>query len=176
MRFTPTPIEGAFVIDVEPIADERGFFALSWSPREFEARGLTARLAQCNISFNPARGTLRGLHYQAQPHEEAKLVRCTAGAVFDVLVDLRRGSPTFRRWVGHELTATNRRMLFVPEGCAHGYLTLADDSEVFYQVSAEYVPALARGVRWDDPAFGIEWPEAPRVMLERDRGYSDFGG
>jgi dTDP-4-dehydrorhamnose 3,5-epimerase len=176
MLFTPAPIEGAFVVDLQRVEDERGFFATSWSRQEFAERGLETDLALCNVSFNAASGTLRGLHYQLHPHQEVKLVRCTAGAIFDVLVDLRRGSPTFKQWFGLELTADNRRTLYVPAGCAHGYLTLEDACEVFYQVSAAYAPASARGVRWNDPAFGVAWPAEPRVMLARDRDYPDFAG
>jgi dTDP-4-dehydrorhamnose 3,5-epimerase len=173
MRFTETKVAGAFLIEPEPIADERGFFARTWCREEFTANGLNPELAQANISFNHRRGTLRGMHYQAAPHQEAKLVRCTRGAIFDVAVDLRPGSATYRAWVGAELTDANRAMLYVPEGCAHGFLTLADATEVAYQMSAPYAPAAARGVRWDDPAFGIEWPGEVLVINDRDRGYPD---
>ena len=171
MKFTETCLPGVFLIEIEPIADERGFFARSWCAREFAERGLNPNLAQCNLSFNHRAGTLRGMHYQAAPHEEAKLVRCTQGAIYDVVVDLRPGSPTYCCWAGRELTASNRSMLFIPEGCAHGFQTLTPNSEVFYQMSAFYYPAAARGVRWDDPAFGIDWPPAERTISEKDLSY-----
>jgi dTDP-4-dehydrorhamnose 3,5-epimerase len=174
MIFKGTGIDGVWVIEPERHDDERGFFARTWEPEEFTERGLNSDLAQCSISYNRQRGTLRGLHYQAAPHEEAKLVRCTAGAIFDVAVDLRPDSPTFRDWFGVELSAENRLALFVPEGCAHGFLTLADDSEVHYQISQAYVPDAGRGVRWDDPAFAIRWPSEVVVINERDKSYADF--
>jgi dTDP-4-dehydrorhamnose 3,5-epimerase len=174
MNFAETVIKGAYVIDPERLGDERGFFARTWCRREFEAHGLTAALVQCSISFNYRRGTLRGMHYQAAPHAETKLVRCTAGSVYDVIVDLRADSPTFKRWFAAELSADNRRMLYIPEGLAHGFLTLSDGAEVFYQMSEFFVPECARGVRWNDPAFGIHWPAEPTMIAERDRGYPDF--
>lgn len=174
MIFKDTGIDGAWVIEPELHEDERGFFARTWDPYEFAGHGLNPQLAQCSISFNRARGTLRGLHYQASPHEEAKLVRCTAGAIFDVAVDLRPGSSTFRDWFGAELSAENRLALYVPEGCAHGFLTLADDAEVHYQISQPYVPDAGRGVRWDDPAFAIPWPGEVVVINDRDASYPDF--
>jgi dTDP-4-dehydrorhamnose 3,5-epimerase len=174
MIFRDTGIDGAWVIEAERLEDQRGFFARTWDTNEFAERGLNPRLVQCSISFNRARGTLRGLHYQAAPHEEAKLVRCTAGAIFDVVVDLRPDSPTFRGWFGVELSAENRLALYVPETCAHGFLTLDDDCEVHYQISEFYAPEAARGVRWDDPAFAITWPAEVVVMNERDRSYPDF--
>ena len=173
MRFTETKVAGAFLIEPEPIADERGFFARTWCREEFADHGLNPELAQANISFNHHKGTLRGLHYQAAPHEEAKLVRCTRGAIWDLALDLRPGSPTYRAWSGAELSDANRAMLYVPEGCAHGFLTLTDDAEVAYQMSAPYAPEAARGVRFDDPAFGISWPGEVVVVNERDRGYPD---
>jgi dTDP-4-dehydrorhamnose 3,5-epimerase len=172
--FQATAIPGAFIIELERHCDERGLFARTWCPREFKAHGLNPRLAQCSVSFNPRKGTLRGLHYQAAPHEEAKLVRCTRGAIFDVVVDVRPHSPTVRKWVSVELTADNRHMFYIPEGCAHGFQTLEDDSEVFYQISAFYYPESARGVRWNDPAFAIVWPAEVRVISQRDRTYADF--
>jgi len=172
--FKELPLAGAFLIEPERIGDERGFFARTWCRREFEARGLSTEIVQCNVSFNPKKGTLRGMHYQAPPHEEVKIVRCTMGSVYDVIVDLRPDSPTRRKWVGLELTGENRRMLYVPKGFAHGFLTLVDNAEVFYQISEFYHPESARGVRWDDPALGIRWPQAPQVMSERDRSYADF--
>lgn len=175
MLFNETEIPGTFIVDLEPREDERGFFARAWCRREFEEQGLSGRLVQCNISFNHRSGTLRGLHYQAPPSEEAKLVRCTRGAVFDVIVDLRQDSPTFKSWAGIELTAENRRALYVPEGFAHGYQTLVDATETLYQVSEFYSPEAERGVRWDDPAFGIVWPIAgTRIISEKDRSWPDF--
>lgn len=178
MIFNETKLAGAFVVEQELFSDERGFFARSWSEREFAARGLDARLAECNISFNRRRATLRGMHFQRAPHAQPKLVRCTMGAIYDVIIDLRPASPTFKEWIGVELSAENRRMLFVPEGFAHGFQTLADDTEVFYQMSEVFAPECAGGVRWNDPAFRIEWPEpeggAERIIIARDREYADF--
>ena len=175
MLFTESPLAGAHVVDIEPIEDERGMFARSWCPDDFSLHGLDPRLAACNISFNQANGTLRGMHYQASPHEEAKLVRCTAGAIYDVIVDLRPDSPTFCRWFAVELTAHNRTALYVPSGFANGFQTLEPESEVLYLMSTPYVVEAARGVRWDDPAFAIDWPPAARrVISERDRTYPDF--
>lgn len=171
MIFEETGLAGAFVIEPERREDERGFFARTWCRDEFAAHGLNPALVQCNISFNKKRGTLRGMHYQAAPHEEAKLVRCTQGAIYDVILDLRRESATFGRWVGVELTAENRRMLYVPEGFAHGFQTLEDDSEVFYQMSAFYHAESALGARWDDPAFAIAWPLPDPILSDRDRAF-----
>lgn len=173
MRFTATAVAGVYVVEIEPRPDERGFFARTWCVEEFARAGLETRLDQCGVAYNVQRGTLRGLHYQLPPWAEVKLVRCTRGAVFDVALDLRPGSATFRRWVGTELSAENRRALYIPCGCAHGLLTLDADSEVFYQISAPYRPGSARGVRWDDPLFGIEWPAPVRVIAPRDRDYPD---
>ena len=173
MRFTETKVAGAFLIEPEPIADERGFFARTWCREEFADHGLTPELAQANLSFNHRQGTLRGLHYQAAPHAEAKLVRVTRGAIWDLALDLRRGSPTYLAWFGAELSDANRHMLYVPEGCAHGFLTLADGAEVAYQMSAPYAAEAARGVRYDDPAFGIRWPGEVAVINDRDRTYPD---
>ncbi len=174
MIFRATKLMGAYVIEPEKKEDERGFFARSWCGKEFADHRLNPRIAQCNISFNRKKGTLRGLHYQAVPHAEAKLIRCTQGAIYDVIVDLRPGSPTFRQHVGEVLTAKDHRMLYVPEGCAHGFQTLDDDTEVFYQMSEFYAPECARGVRYNDPAFGIQWPIGNPIILERDRSYPDF--
>lgn len=174
MKFTPTDLPGAYLVEIEPIADERGFFARAWDGEAFAAQGLNAALAQCNISFNRRKGTLRGMHYQAAPHEEAKLVRCTMGALLDVIVDLRPDSPTYLRHVAVELSAANRRALFVPEGLAHGFQTLVDETEVFYQMSRAFVVGAGRGVRWDDPAFAIAWPAAERTISERDRTWPDW--
>jgi dTDP-4-dehydrorhamnose 3,5-epimerase len=171
---TPTAIPGAVIVDLERHADERGFFARSWCAREFEAAGLPAGLVQCNVSWNARRHTLRGMHWQAAPHEEAKLVRCTRGAILDVVVDLRPGSPSYLRHEAVQLDEENRRALLIPPGAAHGFLTLADATEVFYQMSAFYTPGAARGARWDDPAFGIRWPAPPAIISERDRSYPDF--
>lgn len=171
MIFTETRLTGAFIVDIAPHTDERGHFARCYCIDTFAGHGIGFVPVQCNLSFNPHRGTLRGLHYQAVPVPDAKLVRCTRGAIFDVAVDLRSGSATHGEWVGVELTAENGRALFVPEGCAHGFQTLRPDSEVLYLMGAAYRPDLARGVRWDDPAFGIEWPEpAPHLNL-RDAAY-----
>ena len=174
MIFTETPSPGAFIIEPERIEDDRGFFARTWCEREMKAHDLATRWAQCSVSFNKRRGTLRGLHYQAAPHEEAKLVRCTMGAIYDVIVDLRRQSAAFKRHVAVTLSSDNRKMLYVPEGCAHGFQTLEDETEVFYQISQFYSPEHGRGVRWDDPAFAISWPPAERIMIERDRDYPNF--
>lgn len=174
MIFTETKLKGAFIIDVEPREDERGFFARSWCADEFRRHGLNSRLVQCNISFNNKRGTLRGIHYQAAPFPEAKLVRCTMGAIYDVIIDLRADSPTFKQWISVELTAENRRALYIPEDFAHGFQTLIDHTEVFYQMSEFYHPECARGLRWDDLAFGIEWPFAPWIISQQDAGYADF--
>jgi len=174
MLFEESKIGGVFEVQLERKADERGFFARSWCREEFERAGLNSGLAQCSISYNPRKGTLRGMHYQAPPYAEAKLIRCTGGAIYDVVVDLRAQSPTYRQWAGFTLTADNRAMVYIPEGCAHGFLTLEDESEIFYQISEFYNAESARGVRWDDPAFGIAWPEKPRMMSERDRTYPDF--
>lgn len=174
VTFTQTPLAGAFVVEPEPVRDERGFFARAWCQREFEVQGLASRWAQCNLSFNTKTGTLRGMHYQTAPHAEAKLIRCTRGAIHDVIVDLRPESPTFKQHFGTVLTSENRRMLYAPEGFAHGFLTLEDDTEVFYQMSAFYEPSFARGVRWNDPSFGIRWPGEVRVISEKDRNYPDF--
>jgi dTDP-4-dehydrorhamnose 3,5-epimerase len=177
VKFTPAPLAGAWVIDLEPIADDRGSFARTWCVREMEAHGLVTRAVQCSVSRNTRKSTLRGMHFQAAPHEETKVVRCTRGAIFDVIVDLRPGSATFKRWFGAELSAANGRALYVPAGMAHGFQTLADDTEVAYQISEFHHPESARGVRWDDPAFSIEWPQAAsRVIHPKDLAYPDFAG
>jgi len=169
--FSETKLEGVYIIDLEKVEDERGFFARTFCQRDFEAHGLNPRLVQCSISLNKKRGTLRGMHYQAPPYQEAKLVRCTRGALYDVAVDLRVDSPTFKHWVGVELTAENHRMLYIPEGCAHGFQTLEDNTEVAYQMSEFYHPESARGVRWDDPAFGIQWPIKEVTISARDLNF-----
>lgn len=172
MRFTPVNLAGAYVVEIEPHHDDRGFFARSWCTQEFIVHGLDSRLAQCNVSFNRKRGTLRGMHFQAAPHGEAKLVRCTRGTIHDVIVDLRPHSPTFRQWQGFELSATNHRALYIPEDFAHGFQTLEDDCEVFYQMSNAYTPSASRGLRWDDPALAISWPVTEPVLSDRDRSYA----
>jgi len=175
MIFRNTDIQGAFVVEIEPKDDERGFFARGFCRKEFEAHGLNTDVAQANIGMSRLRGTLRGLHYQIGPHEETKLVRCTAGAVFDAIVDLRSCSPSYKKWLGVELTAENHRMIYVPEGCAHGYLTLADNTEVFYLVSRSYSAGAERGVRWNDPAFAMHWPLMERVVIsDKDASWPDW--
>jgi dTDP-4-dehydrorhamnose 3,5-epimerase len=174
MRFTETKLKGAFIIEPERLEDERGFFARSWCEREAAAYGLYPKWVQCNISFNKQKATLRGMHYQSAPFAEAKLIRCTMGAIYDVLIDLRPDSSTFKQWVAIELSAENRRMLYIPEGFAHGFLTLDDNTEIFYQMSQFHAPTHARGVRWNDPAFAIEWPFDVRVISDKDRHYPDF--
>ncbi|HEX5939585.1 MAG TPA: dTDP-4-dehydrorhamnose 3,5-epimerase [Dehalococcoidia bacterium] len=176
MILTELPLAGAWLIEPEPHRDERGFFARIWDAKVAAERGLASQFVQASISWNPRAGTLRGMHWQVAPHEEVKLVRVTAGAIHDVVIDLRRGSPTFGEHVGVRLDVRNRHALYVPEGFAHGFLTLADDSEVTYQMSAPYVPAAARGLRFDDPRFGIVWPAAVRVISPRDAAYPDFTG
>lgn len=168
MRFVATPLRGAFVVEVEANRDVRGFFARSFCAQEFAAAGLETSFAQCNVSFSLKRGTLRGLHWQKIPHEEVKLVRCTRGAVWDVIVDLRVDSPTLHRWFGVELDQDSRRAIYVPRGFAHGFQTLTDDAEVFYQMSEPYCPDAAQGARYDDPTFAIEWPVSDPIVLARD--------
>jgi dTDP-4-dehydrorhamnose 3,5-epimerase len=174
MQFTPLRLAGAFLVDLAPIDDERGFFALTWAPSAFTRLGLDPGVVQCNLSWNRRKGTLRGMHFQVDPFSEVKLIRCTRGALFDVIVDLRPDSPTFRQWISAELTADNRRALYVPRGFAHGYLTLTDDVEAYYHVSTAFSPEHAQGVRWNDPAFGIEWPFEPAVVSGKDRAWPDF--
>lgn len=172
MIFMESPLPGAYVVDVARAADERGFFARVFCEEEFAAQGLVNPTSQCSVSFNARRGTLRGLHFQAAPHDEEKLVRCTSGAIFDVIVDIRAGSPTYRRWFGAELSAESRRALYIPKGFAHGFISLADDTEVFYMISVPYAPGFGRGLRWNDPALGIEWPFEPTVISARDADYA----
>ena len=176
MIWRETELPGAFVVETELIEDERGWFARIYDQSELEERGLASRFVQSSIAFNKEWGTLRGLHYQAEPHAEAKLIRCVRGAVHDVIVDLRPASSTFKRWAAVELSAAGGELLYVPEGIAHGYMTLEDETETLYLISAAYAPEAARGVRWDDPAFGIEWPHDPRVMSEKDKAWPDFSG
>jgi dTDP-4-dehydrorhamnose 3,5-epimerase len=174
VRFIPLDLAGAFVIELDPVSDDRGWFARTWCREEFAGEGLDSQLEQCSVSFNERKGTLRGMHFQAPPHEETKLVRCTAGAIYDVIIDLRDGSPTRGRWSSVELTASNRKALYVPKGFAHGFQTQTDGAEVFYQISQPFVPAAARGVRWNDRRFGIEWPIRDPIVSRRDAGYPDF--
>jgi dTDP-4-dehydrorhamnose 3,5-epimerase len=174
MIFLPTELPGAWLIEPELISDERGSFARTWCEGEFRQRGLNPRLAQCNISINRRRGTVRGMHLQRGPHAEAKLVRCTRGAIFDVLVDLRPESSTYRRWIARELSDDNRRMLYIPEGVAHGFQSLTDNAEVFYQMSREHHPESAFGIRWNDPAIAIQWPLLPCCISSRDLAWQDL--
>jgi dTDP-4-dehydrorhamnose 3,5-epimerase len=176
MKFVETPLAGAFVVELDPIGDERGFFARSFCEREFAERGLTSRFVQCNVSYNRLKGTLRGMHYSVEPHAEAKLVRCTAGAIHDVIVDVRAGSATLYQWFAIELSAANRRGLFIPTGFAHGFQCLTDGAEVFYQMSEFYDPDCARGLRWDDPRLEIEWPLPGPIVSEKDRSYALLPG
>jgi len=174
MRFIETELQGAYLLELERREDERGFFARAWCRRELEAQGLDTRVSQCNVSFNERQGTLRGMHYQRAPFAETKLIRCTRGAIFDVIIDLRRDSSTYRQWLGAELTADNDRMLYVPDGFAHGYVTLVDETETFYWVSEFYEPDSEGGVRWNDPAFEVQWPVTPVVISDKDRDWPDF--
>lgn len=171
MKFVETDLKGAYIIDIDEISDARGFFARAWCQREFESYGLTSKIAQTNISFNHRKGTLRGLHYQVVPHEETKLVRCTKGSIFDVMVDLRVESSTYGKWLGVELNEDNHRMLLVPEGFAHGFQTLQDNTEVFYQVSEFFNPDAELGARYDDAKFGITWPLEVSVISEKDANW-----
>jgi len=185
MIFTETKLKGAFIIEPEKFEDERGFFARTFCRREFESHGLNPNVVQCNISYSKNKGTLRGMHYQIAPYEEAKLVSCIRGAIYDVIIDLRPDSPTYCQWVAVTLYGFNfsthplihpssNKLLYIPEGFAHGFLTLVDNTEVFYQMSQFYMPEYARGVRWDDPAFCIHWPENVLVISEKDKHFSDF--
>jgi dTDP-4-dehydrorhamnose 3,5-epimerase len=174
MIFTETKLPGVYLIDIEKREDQRGFFARAWCQKEFEAHGLTPRVAQANISFNKYKGTLRGLHYQVVPYAETKLVRCTRGAIYDVIIDLRPDSPTYMQWLGVELTAENYKMLYVPEEFAHGFQTLTDNTEVIYQVSQFYTPEAEGGLRYNDPAFGIEWPLEVQVISDKDKSWPDY--
>ena len=175
MIILPTLLNGTYVIEPERLEDERGFFARTWCQREFQNYGLNLTIVQCSVSFNRRKGTLRGMHYQAAPKAEAKVVRCTRGAIYDVIVDIRPGSATFKKWVATELTAENHRMHYIPEGLAHGFQTLEDETEVFYEISEFHAPECARGFRWDDPVFDIDWPPASeRIISDRDRNFPDF--
>lgn len=175
MRFTRTALQDAVIIDLEPIEDDRGFFARAWDEREFAENGLVTRIAQCNVSFNRRKGTLRGMHLQRPPYEEVKLIRCVRGSLFDVIIDIRPASASYKQWTGVELSARNRRMLYVPRGFAHGFQTLEDDTETFYMVSEFHVPGAEEGVRWNDPMFGIDWPLGdPSEISDKDRDWPDF--
>lgn len=174
MKFLETPLQGVYLIELEPAYDDRGFFARTWCKEEFQKHGLNPNLAQCSLSFNKKKGTLRGMHYQCEPHQEAKLVRCCSGAIHDVVLDLRRGSPTFGKWFASELNAGNHKMLYVPEGCAHGFQSLQDESTIFYQISEAYHPESARGIRWNDPLFAIKWPIDAPMLADRDRSFPDY--
>jgi dTDP-4-dehydrorhamnose 3,5-epimerase len=176
MRFEPTTLPGVWVVELDRLGDERGWFARTFDAEEFSTRGVNPIVVQCNASFSARRGTVRGMHYQAEPHGESKLVRCVRGAIFDVAVDVRPDSPTCRGWHGVELSAENALAFYVPAGFAHGFQTLTDDCEVLYQMGHRYVPEASRGVRWDDPAFAIEWPsvDGERIIAPKDRGYPDF--
>jgi dTDP-4-dehydrorhamnose 3,5-epimerase len=176
MKYTPARVAGAWIMDITPIHDPRGFFATTWLPDEMRERGMNPALAQCNLAFNHQRGTLRGMHFQKAPHAQAKIVRCTRGALLDVIVDLRPESATFKLWDAVELTADNHRMLYMPEGIAHGYITLADDTEAYYHASSPWVREAESGVRWNDPAFGIAWPFEPTVISEKDQGWTLLEG
>lgn len=173
MIFKETKLKGAFIIEIEKREDDRGFFARTWCKREFEEHGLTTHMVQSNISFNKIKGTIRGMHFQAVPYREVKLVRCTRGSMYDVIVDLRPESSTFRQWIGVELTSDNYRMVYVPEGFAHGYQTLEDNTEVAYQVSQFYLPDFERGLRYDDPQIGIDWPVNNKIISDKDKGWPD---
>jgi dTDP-4-dehydrorhamnose 3,5-epimerase len=175
MIFKETKLDGAYIVEMEPIGDHRGFFARAWCTKEFQAHNLIAQFVQSNLTYSPKRGTLRGLHYQIAPHQEVKLVRCTRGATYDVIVDLRPDSPTHKQWLAVELTADNHKMIYIPAGFAHGYQILMDDTEVFYQVGQFYAPEYERGARWNDPAFGIEWPiTSPLILSDKDKSWPDY--
>lgn len=174
MIFSKTTLPGVFLIEPQLLEDERGFFARTWCRQEFLDHGLDARISQCSVSFNKRKGILRGMHYQEIPHAETKVVRCTKGSIYDVALDLRADSSTLGRYIAATLTAQNRTMMYIPEGVAHGFQTLEDDTEVFYQISESYAPEAARGVRWNDPSFGIEWPPDERLISPRDQSYGDF--
>ena len=174
MKFIETALTGAFVLELEAVEDERGYFARTFCRDQFAAHGLKNEITQCSISYNIRRGTVRGMHYQVEPHAEVKLVQCVRGKIFDVIIDLRPESETYRRWVGEELSGDNRRLLYVPEGFAHGFQTLEDDTAVYYQISEAYAPQSARGVRWNDPAFGIKWPLIDPIISEKDRLLPDY--
>ena len=174
MIFKPTALPGAFLIEPDRRADVRGYFARTYCEKEYAEQGLDPHISQCSVSFNYRKGTLRGLHYQSAPFEEVKVVRCNRGSIYDVIIDLRPDSPAYKKWFAAQLDELNGNMLYIPKGFAHGFQTLADNTEVFYQMSQVFSAEHARGVRWNDPAFSIDWPEAERIILERDRNYPDF--
>jgi len=174
VKFIETPLKGSYIIEIEAIEDERGSFARSWCQREFAEHSLNSRIVQCNVSFNKKRGTLRGMHFQVEPFAEAKIVRCTRGAIYDVIIDLRENSHSLKKWFAVELNESNQRMLYIQEGFAHGFQTLEDNTEVFYQMSEFYYPEYSRGVRWNDPCFSIKWPEGERIISKKDQEYPDF--
>ena len=174
MQFIETKLPGAYIINLDTLEDDRGFFARAFCQKEFEENGLRSNIAQCNLSFNHKKGTLRGMHYQVKPYEEVKMVRCTQGKILDVIIDLRKDSATYKKWIGVELTAENNRMLYVPEGFAHGYQTLEDNSVVYYQVTEFYQPGSERGIRWNDPAFNIDWPLEISFISDKDNSHPDY--
>jgi dTDP-4-dehydrorhamnose 3,5-epimerase len=174
MIFTETKLKGAYIIDVKRLEDERGFFGRSYCKREMDEYGLNTNMVQANVSYNKKKGTLRGMHMQVSPYEETKLVRCTRGAIYDVIIDMREDSDTYKQWIGVELTADSYRMLFVPEGFAHGFITLEDNTDVTYNVTQYYTPGSERGIRWNDPAFNIEWPMEPVTISDKDQAHPDF--
>jgi len=174
MIFNKTDFKGVFIIEIEKQTDERGFFARTWDMKKFEENDLNSKLVQCNVSFNKEKGILRGMHYQIAPYEEAKLIRCTRGKIFDVIIDLRPESNTFKQWFGVEISDENYKMLYVPEGFAHGFQTLEDNTEVFYQMSETFMPDYARGIRYNDSIFDIKWPITPPIISEKDRIYPSF--
>lgn len=174
MIFTQTIFDKAYILEIKKIEDERGFFGRSWCRNEMMAKGLNGNLAQANTSFSHHKGTLRGMHFQVKPYEETKLIRCVRGAIYDVIIDLRADSPTFKKWIGVELSQDNYKMLYVPEGFAHGFLSLTDNTEVYYNVTAFYTPGAERGIRWNDPSFSIKWPFEPQVVSQKDKDHPDF--
>ena len=171
MKFSKTELSGAYVIEIEKIEDQRGFFSRVWDKNEFKKQGLSSELIQCSVSFNKNKGTLRGMHYQISPSEEIKIVRCTQGKIFDVIIDLRKDSKTYKKWIGIELSQDNYKMLYIPKGFAHGFLTLDENTEIFYQMSNEYNKETAQGIRWNDPTFSINWPSKITIMSERDMNF-----
>ena len=174
MIFTETKLKGAFILEVKRLEDERGFFGRSWCKKEMEDHGLNSNVVQANVSFNHKKGTLRGMHFQFSPYQETKLIRCTKGAIYDVIIDLRKNSPTYKQWIGVELTEDNYKMLFVPEDFAHGFITLQDNTAVTYQVTQYYTPGAEGGIRWNDPAVGIEWPVPVEVVSQKDKVHPDY--
>lgn len=176
MKFKELKLKGVFLIELQKFDDERGFFARTWDKKIFEEHGLNSSIVQCATSFNKKKGTIRGIHYQASPYEEAKVVSCTKGRIFDVLVDLRKRSQTYKNWIGIELGSQEMKILYVPEGIGHGYQTLKNNADVSYLISQYYTPEYSRGVRWDDPAFNIKWPLKPTVISKRDKSFPSFGG